>query len=174
MIAILIFFLMTLLILLLSINVHIYFKSAGDTWKVVTKIAFFHIRIPHQRLIEKMLAKEKTKTYQEKKEDFKKTISSNIWNELAKHSSLERLYIAKFSRSDLYCHPLSNAAYLIVSNQIRGYVSAKFRRVAFSNIELRKDPSYENIDYYIAIKTDVINLILVLFKVTLKGDRHGA
>lgn len=154
------------LITILSLNVYLSFKSSNDTIKVFAKIGFINFVIPYQKLIEKQRAKKAI----EQRNDFYKMINRRkIIYYLCKHSSLSFLYMARFTKEELYINPFSNGFYLIFINQIKGYLSSIFKKIDEDKIELVYDNKYENIDYYVEVKTDVIGVIVSLVEFILKG-----
>ena len=85
------------------------------------------------------------------------------------HSRLEKFYIAKFSKEDLYLNPILNGLYLISLSQFKSFLYNNFKLVDDSEIRLIKDELYDNIDYFICLKTDFISLLTAL----LKGKKNG-
>lgn len=166
-IAILIFF---VIILILSIRIELNIKSADDTLKMNARIAFFSFVIPHQRLITKAIQKEKEKTLGEQRKDFFKMLQQRgLLLELFKHSSLNELYLARFSQQQLYDNPIANGLYLATSASIKSFASRHFKQIESSKIQLVYKPNYENIDYFISFKTDVIGVLITLIKSKKKG-----
>ena len=166
-IAILVFF---LLILILSTDISFNMKSANDVWKFDAKIGLISFRIPHQRWMEKMIEKEQMKSKKDQRQDFIEAFSKRkLVRNIAQHSSLLQLYIAKFTKEELYQNPIRNGLYLIVSNQVYAYANSTFKRLERRNIHLIYDEKYANIDYYIRIKTDIIGLLTALVQSLRKG-----
>ncbi len=154
-------FVIAIVILAMSIELHV--KSANDTIKIDAKIGLIRFVVPHQRLISKALKKEQNKTKQKQKDDFKKLFKNRSYlNRLFKHSSLTFVYIAKFTKEELYLNPIQNGVYLMLSNQIHAYLNHHFKIVDQRNIKLIYDEHYENIDYYICLKTDLISILTAI------------
>lgn len=157
-------FIFIVLIWILSTDIHLNIKSANDTIKLDAKFGLIRFVIPHHRLIEKALAKAKQKNINEQRNDFNKLIENRrYFNRLFKHSSLSMFYMARFTKEELYLNPIQNGVYLIISNQIKAYFKNHFKRVDEDNIKLIYDQKYQNIDYFICLKTDFISLLAVLF-----------
>ena len=142
------------------INVNI--KSVDDTLKIDVRIGFIRFVVPHQRLIGKLIKDVKNKPNTEISRDLKNFFDNRKFiNGIFKHSSLEKFYVAKFSKEDLYLNPFVNGLYLITLNQFKSYLYNNFKLVNSSEIKLIKDDTYKNIDYFIRIKTDFISLLTV-------------
>lgn len=71
-------------------------------------------------------------------------------------------YMARFTSDELYLNPIINGAYLILSNQINSYFMHHFKMVNTSNIRLVYDELYENIDYFLSVKTDLISILTAI------------
>lgn len=156
-------FIFLICILILSMSIELNIKSSNDTIKIDAKIGLIRFVIPHQRLIKKALEKEKLKTNYEKQEDIKKLFKNRQYlNRLFKHSSLSMFYMARFTSDELYLNPIINGAYLILSNQINSYFMHHFKMVNTSNIRLVYDELYENIDYFLSVKTDLISILTAI------------
>ena len=156
-------FIFIILIILLATDVEINIKSADDTIKIYAKIGLIRFVIPHQRLISNALKKEQLKDKQKQREDFKKLFKNRHYlNRLFKHSSLSMFYIARFTKEELYLNPILNGAYLMVSNQISAYLNHHFKMVDYRNIKLIYDEQYENIDYFICVKADLISILTAI------------
>lgn len=157
-------FIFIVLIWILSTDIHLNIKSANDTIKLDAKFGLIRFVIPHHRLIEKAIVKAKQKNINEQRNDFKKLIENRrYFNRLFKHSSLSMFYMARFTKEELYLNPIQNGVYLIISNQIKAYFKNHFKRVDEDNIKLIYDQKYQNIDYFICLKTDFISLLAILF-----------
>lgn len=166
-IAILILF---FIILVASLNIKLSIVSANDTIKMYCKIGFISFNIPYQKIAENLIEKEKLKSSEEQKEDFLKFINKrSLFVYICKHSSLNNLYLARFTKEELYLNPFINGIYHIISNQIKGLASSLFKRIDEGIIELVYDSKYENVDYFIEVKTDVIGITSALIETNLKG-----
>lgn len=152
---ILIFF---IVILILQVNVHIFFKSMADTVKMYMKIGPFHIEIPHHKLL---LGSKKMKNFKVKE-------INKLTNIFLSHSVLDHFYISRSSSIDLAKNGISNALYLIVAYELKGLLFSKCRLVENNEICLRYDEAYENIDYYFDIHISIINIIIVSIKSIFK------
>lgn len=153
-----------ILILILSMDIHINVKSANDTIKMDAKIGLIRFVIPHQKLILKQIQLEQEKNIREQKNDFKKLLDNRHYlNRLFKHSSLSMFYMARFTKEELYLNPIQNGVYLIVSNQMKAFFNNHFKFVEEDKIILVFDEHYENIDYYICFKTDLISILTAIF-----------
>ncbi len=151
-----------LLILILSIDIHVNIKSANDTIKIDAKFGLIRFVIPHQKLISKQLEQVQQKNIHEQRNDLKKILNSRRYlNRLFKHSSLSMFYMARFTKEELYLNPIQNGVYLIVSNQIKAFFKNHFKFVDEDQIKLIVDENYENIDYYICFKTDLISILTI-------------
>ncbi|MDE7263917.1 MAG: hypothetical protein K2N64_04585 [Anaeroplasmataceae bacterium] len=156
-------FIFVIIILILAIDIEINVKSADDTLKIDAKVGLIRFVIPHQRLISKAMEKEQLKNKQQQRDDFKKLFKNRHYlNRLFKHSSLTMFYIARFTKEELYLNPILNGAYLMVSNQIHAYLNHHFKMVDKSNIKLLYDEHYENIDYFICVKSDLISILAAI------------
>lgn len=166
-IAILIFI---LLILIAASEIQIHIKSVEDTIKVDAKIGIFSFLVPHQKIITKMIEKEKSKTRKEQTDDFFSAIGKRgLLLEVCKHSTLSQLYMARFTKEQLHQNPMMNGIYWILSGQVKGFAVNHFKLVEESSIQLVYDHRYENVDYYIGLRTDVISLLTAIIKSKLKG-----
>lgn len=152
-------FIFIIIIILLSANVRIHIKSINDTIKLYFKIGILNIRVPHQKILRNLLSNMKFLP-QMNKISKAKGLTINILS----HSVLDYIYIAKFSKEELYNNPISNGLYLIFSNQIKGLLQSLFRIVDYNNIKLIYDHTYENIDYYLEAHLSIINLMCALVK----------
>lgn len=158
-------FILIIVILILATDVNVNIKSANDTIKIDAKVGLIRFVIPHHKLIAKALENEQLKSKHEQRDDFKKLFDNRHYlNRLFKHSSLSMFYVARFTKEELYLNPIQNGAYLIVSNQIKAYLNNHFKIVDYSNIRLVYDKNYENIDYYICVKSDFISLLTAIIK----------
>lgn len=156
-------FIFVILIVILAISIEINVKSANDTIKIDAKIGLIRFVVPHQRLLSKAMNSQKRKSRQEQKDDFKKLFKNrNYLNRLFKHSSLTMFYMARFTKEELYLNPIQNGIYWMISNQIQAYFNHHFKIVDQKNIKLIYDEHYENIDYYICLKTDLISILAAL------------
>lgn len=156
-----------LVIYIASLEIKLNIKSKEDTLKIDMKIGFVSFLVPHQKIINKI----REKSIYEKKEEFVKFINKrDLIGNICKHSSLIRLYVARFSSEELYVNPFSNGIYHIVINRIKGLASIYFKRIDQGTVELIYNPEYENIDYYIEVKTDVISMIKAFIDTKFKGD----
>lgn len=152
-------FIFIIIILILAINIKINIKSANDTIKIDAKIGLIEFVIPHQRLIKKIYKNQS----EDKINDFKKMIKTRYFlNRLFKHSSLSMFYIARFTKGELYLNPIINSTYLIISNQIYAFLNNHFKFVDNKKISLIYDEQYENIDYFISFKTNLISLLTAI------------
>lgn len=153
-------FIFILIIVILALDIEINVKSADDTIKIDAKIGLIRFVIPHQRLISKALKSEQLKDKQQQKDDFKKLFKKRHYlNRLFKHSSLTMFYMARFTKEELYLNPIINGVYLMISNQIHAYFNHHFKLVDNSNIKLVYDEHYENVDYFICFKADLISIL---------------
>ncbi len=156
-------FIFIIIIIILAIDIEINLKSANDTIKIDAKIGLIRFVIPHHRLIQKALKSEQLKEKHEQREDFKKLFKNRHYlNRLFKHSSLSMFYLARFTKEELYLNPILNGAYLMLSNQINAYLTNHFKMVDNSNIKLIYDEHYENIDYFVCVKTDLISILTAI------------
>lgn len=156
-------FIFVIMIVILAMDIELNVKSADDTIKIDAKIGLIRFAIPHHRLIKKALENEQLKDKQKQKEDFKKLFKNRHYlNRLFKHSSLTMFYMAKFTKEELYLNPIINGVYLMVSNQIHAYFNHHFKIVDNSNIKLIYDEQYENIDYFICVKADLISILTAI------------
>lgn len=150
-------FIFIILILILQANIRIHIKSINDTLKLYFKIGILNIRVPHHNILRDLLSNMNSFP---KRDKINKARGLTI--NILSHSVLDYIYIAKFSKEELYNNPISNGLYLIVSNQIRGLLQSLFRIVDYNNVRLIYDNRYENIDYYLEAHISVINLICAL------------
>lgn len=156
-------FIFVLLIILFTVDIEINIKSANDTIKIDAKFGLIRFVIPHQKLISKALKSEQLKNKQKQREDFKKLFKNRHYlNRLFKHSSLSMFYMAKFTKEEVYLNPILNGAYLMVSNQIYAYLKHHFKMVDYRNLKLIYDEHYENIDYFICVKADLISILTAI------------
>lgn len=156
-----------IIIIILSLNINIYFKSFRDTYKIYIKLGTIFILIPHHKIIKSIIEKEKGKSKTKKINDVLNSLKlKKLILIIFSHSTLEHLYIAKFSKN-IYYKNYSNVIYCIIASNIRGLSHSYFRYINKTNLLLNDDKSYENIDYYIQIKTNIINLFLswILYKI---------
>lgn len=157
-------FIFIIVVFILGTNIRINIKSANDTIKIDAKIGLIRFVIPHQRLLAELYRNQESKKADEKINDLKKVfINRHFFNRLFKHSSLSMFYMARFTREELYLNPIINSAYLIISNQIYAFFNNHFKLVDNKRISLIYDEQYENIDYFISFKTDIISLLTVIF-----------
>ena len=155
-------FILFMIIIIMSTVINVNIKSVDDTLKIDVRIGFIRFVIPHQRLIGKLIKDVKNKPNTEISQDLKNFFDNRKFiNRIFKHSSLEKFYIGKFSKEDLYLNPFVNGLYLITLNQFKSYLYNNFKLVNSSEIKLIKDDTYKNIDYFIRIKTDFISLLTV-------------
>lgn len=156
-IAILILF---LVIIILSIRINLHIVSVNDTYKIYMKISKFVILIPHQRLFAKVIEKEKNKSLKDKKEDLFKALESKtlIYN-IFSHSILERIYIKKIIDKRRNDKPFDVASYYILSSQILSFVYRHFKFINNESLLLDDTNSYENVDYYLHARTDIVSLL---------------
>lgn len=156
-------FIFLVIIAILAIDIKINVKSVNDTLKIDASIGLIRFVIPHQRLIEKAIKSEKLKSSSEQKNDLINLLNNRHYlNRLFKHCSLSLLYIARFTDEQLYLNPIQNGVYLMVSNQLKAYCFNHFKMVDDSKIKLIYDEQYENIDYYLSVKTDLISLLTTI------------
>lgn len=152
-------FIFVIIIFILAINVKINIKSANDTIKIDAKIGLIEFVLPHQRLIKKIYENKR----KDKLSDLKKVIETKYFlNRLFKHSSLSMFYMARFTKEELYLNPIINSTYLIISNQIYAFFNNHFKLVDNKKISLIYDEQYENIDYFISFKTNIISLLTAI------------
>lgn len=157
-------FIFLVLVIILSINVRIHITSMNDTIKGYFKIGVFYITIPHRKILSKAILK---------KPDFfkaRESINKNkglIFNILS-HSILDRIYIAKYSKSSLSGNPIENGIYLIVINQLRALLHNSFKYIYNDNLLLKYDKYYENVDYYFEAHLSIISLIWASIKTIFK------
>ena len=156
-IAILILF---LVIIILSIRINLHIVSVNDTYKIYMNISKVSILIPHQKIFAKVIDKEKKKKFKDKKEDLFKALESKklIYN-IFSHSVLERIYVKRLIDKKKNEMPLNVASYYILSSQILSFVKRRFKLVNNDSILLDDTKNYENVDYYLHAKTDVISII---------------
>lgn len=165
-IAILIF---SLLAIILSSNINIYFKSINDTYKIYLKLGLFYFHIPHHRIIKYFKEHELNKKPSEQIKDARMAISKrNLILIILSRSTLNHLYIAKFS-SDVYLKAISSTLYYIIANNIRGLSHYYFKHVNKDALILKNDMCYENIDYYFHAYIHVYSLIFAGIKYKIKG-----
>ena len=146
-----------------SVNVNI--KSVNDNLKIDVRIGFIRFVVPHQRLIGDLINKAKKESNLELSQDLKNFFNSRKYiKKIINHSRLERFYIAKFSKEDLYLNPILNGLYLISLSQFKSFLYNNFKLVDDSEIRLIKDELYANIDYFICLKTDFISLLTAFLK----------
>lgn len=156
-------FIFVFLIFILTVDIEVNVKSANDTIKIDAKFGLIRFVIPHQKLISKALQKEQLKDKQKQREDLRNLFKNRHYlNRLFKHSSLSMLYIAKFTKEEVYLNPISNGAYLMVTNQIYAYLKHHFKMVDYRNLKLIYDENYENIDYFICVKADLISILTAI------------
>ena len=150
----------------MSTTVNINIKSVNDNLKIDVRIGFIRFVVPHQRLIRKMIDDAKNKPNTEITKDLKNFFGNTrkYAKNLFKHSRLEKFYIAKFSKEDLYLNPILNGLYIISLNQFKSFLYNNFKLVDDSEILLIKDELYNNVDYFICLKTDFIGLLTALLK----------
>ena len=95
-----------MLFFLLSFNVRISIKSANDTIKIFGKVGFVDFFIPVQRIIDK----QRTKSSDDQRKDLLKMLKKRkIIYYLCKHSSLDVLYFARFTKEELFVWNRSRA-----------------------------------------------------------------
>ena len=158
-------FIFLILVIILGTNININIKSVNDTIKIDAKLGLIRFVIPHHRMIKKIKEKERLKTNKEQISDFKKFLNKRHYlNRLFKHSSLSFFYLSRFTKEEIYLNPILNSVYLITSNQIYYYLSNHFKYVDYSKISLIHDEKYNNIDYYISFKSDLISILTALIK----------
>ena len=152
-------------IVLLSSNIHFYFKSKNDVVKTYIKIGMFYVIIPHHKMFSKLVFSN-NEFIVNMKNSFKlfKSLTFNIFS----HSIIDRIYIAKFSKNKILESPIENVLYLIFANQLRGLLHSSFRYIDNDNIKLEYDEGYENIDYYLDAHISIFNLILASIKTIFK------
>lgn len=159
-------FILFMVILVMSTSINVNIKSVNDNLKIDVRVGFIRFVIPHQRLIRKMIDDSKIKTNTELSKDLKNFFinSRKYAKNIFKHSRVEKFYIAKFSKEDLYLNPILNGLYIISLNQFKSFLYNNFKLVDDSEIRLIKDELYDNIDYFICLKTDFISLLTALMK----------
>ncbi len=156
-------FIFIILIVFLAVSIEINVKSANDTIKIDAKIGLIRFVIPHQRLLSKAMSSQLHKSRQEQKDDFKRLFKNRSHlNRLFKHSSLTMFYMARFTKEELYLNPIQNGVYWMISNQLQAYFNHHFKMVDQGNIKLIYDEHYENIDYYVSLKTDLISILTAI------------
>lgn len=160
-------FIFLLLIALMSVTIKINIKSVDNTIKIDARIGFIRFVIPHQRLIGDMIKDIKLKSKEDISGDLKRLLrSSKKIKNIMKHSSLDMFYMARFTKDDFYLNPFFNGIYLIVANQIKSYLYNNFKLVDVSKIKLIKDELYENVNYFICLRTNFISLLTAILKGT--------
>ena len=170
-IAILILF---LVIIILSIKINLHIVSVNDTYKIYMNISKLSFLIPHQKMFAKVIREEKKKTIKDKKEDlFKALESKNLIYNIFSHSILERLYIKKFIEENKNKTPLEVASYYIFSSQILSFVKRRFKLVKNESLQLETTNNYENVDYYLHAKTDVISIIWACVVTIFRRIKHA-
>ena len=159
-------FILFMVILIMSTSVNVNIKSVNDNLKIDVRIGFIRFVVPHQRLIRKMINDSKNKTNKEISTDLKNffVYSRKYTKNIFKHSRLEKFYVAKYSKEDLYLNPILNGLYLISLSQFKSFLYNNFKLVDDSEIRLIKDERYDNIDYFLCLKTDFISLLTALLK----------
>ena len=158
-------FILFMIIIIMSTTIVINLKSVDDVLKIDVRIGFIRFVVPHQRLIGDLINKAKKESNLELSQDLKNFFNSRKYiKKIINHSRLERFYIAKFSKEDLYLNPFVSAIYLITLGQIKSYLYNNFKLVDSCKIKLIKDDDYKNIDYFICMKTDFISLLTALMK----------
>lgn len=156
-------FIFIILIVILAVSIEINVKSANDTIKIDAKIGLIRFVIPHQRLLSKAMSSQLHKSRQEQKDDFKRLFKNRSHlNRLFKHSSLTMFYMARFTKEELYLNPIQNGVYWMITNQLQAYFNHHFKMVDQGNIKLIYDEHYENIDYYVSLKTDLISILTAI------------
>lgn len=158
-------FIFLISIVFLASNMHIFIRSKEDTIKAYIRIGIFYAKIPHHKLLSKLIF-SKTDSIIDIKDSFTrfKSLTLNIFS----HSVINRIYIAKFSKDKIINHTIENAMYFIFANQFRGFLQNRFRYVDNDNIKLEYDESYENIDYFLDAHISVFNLIVASIKTIFK------
>ena len=158
-------FILFMIIIIMSTTIVFNIKSVDDTVKIDVRIGFIRFVVPHQRLIGDLINKAKNKSNAEINKDLKNFFDNRKFiKRIINHSSLENFYIAKFSKEDLHLNPFVNAIYWITLGQVKSYLYNNFKLVDSCKIKLIKDDDYENIDYFICMKTDFISLLTAIMK----------
>lgn len=162
-IAIFIFF---LIILIAGTDIRLHIKSKDDSYKICLKFGFVWILLPHQQIFAKF--KQKV-IYDNKMNIFGLLRSNSLLLNICKHSCLNVFYVAKFAKEDLYINPIKNGLYHILANQIKGILSIIFKRIDKEAIKLVYDIEYENLDYCLEIKTNLISIFSAWIESKMKG-----
>ena len=153
-------FILLITIIILSIRIDVFLKSVNDTLKLYIKIGRLSITIPHHRLISDVIKKEKSKSSTERKEDIKSALrSKGLILNIFSHSSLDRLYIRKITKTSIYNTPLLNTMIVIFITRIRTFVHQRFKAVNNDYLVFEENSDYENVDYYIQAHTDLISIL---------------
>lgn len=143
-----------LLILILSLNIHINLLSRNDTIKLYVKIAKLSFNVPYQKLLNNEGSGNSIIKIKHKK---------LILNILSR-STIDHIYIAKYTNKDIRVSPLVNAMFLLFSNLLVSILHCRSRHVNTKDLRLEYAASYENIDYYFAAHLDIISLIWAAIK----------
>lgn len=144
-----------IVILILSTNIHIYLLSQNDTIKIYVKIWRISFNIPYQKII---LKRNKTKR-KEKGQKHKKLILN-----ILSRSTIDHIYIAKYTNEKIFTNPISNGLYLLIISIIFGLLHCRSRHVYNKDLRLQYASSYENVDYYLDAHIDIISIIWASIK----------
>lgn len=149
-------FIFLISIVLLSTNIHLYIRSKNDTIKVYIRIGMFYVYIPHHKIFSKLIFSKKDSIIDIKDSLMHfKSLTLNILS----HSCINRIYLAKYTKEDIYLNPIENAMYYIFAFQFRGLLNNYFKYINNNNVVLKYDKSYENIDYYFDGYCSIFDLI---------------
>ncbi|MGM9970140.1 MAG: hypothetical protein ACI35S_07070 [Anaeroplasma sp.] len=160
-------FIFCIIVLILSVNIHLYLVSEMDTIKIIIKIGVFEILIPHQRLLSKLL-KNKNKYFKSLKSSKHKTFIFKILS----HSIIDYAYIAKYSKKPIYSIPIENGIYLSMIGFLIGVLHCQTKNVIKTDLRLKHISSYENVDYYFDAHMDVISFMWASI-ISLQGGKHA-
>ena len=163
-----------LVIIILSININLHIVSVNDTYKIYMKISRFEVMIPHRKIFAKVIEKEKNKKVKDKVEDlFKALDSKNLIYNIFSHSVLERIYIKKLIDKKKDNMPLNVASYYILSSQILSFFKRQFKLVYNNSLLLDDTSTYENVDYYLHARTDLISILWAYVVTIFRRKKHA-
>ncbi|MBQ3253876.1 MAG: hypothetical protein IJA65_04895 [Acholeplasmatales bacterium] len=132
--------------------------SEKDTIKSYLKIGMLRFLVPHQRILAKLQsASLSNKGWRESK------IRIFILN-IFSHSIIDHIYIAKYSKNPLNSIPISSGIYLTIAGILFGILNCRTRHIIRKDLRLKYVSSYENVDYYLDARMDVITFIWVSIK----------
>lgn len=167
-------FLALLIILFLSLNVELHLRNYQKSTKVYVKILFIEFQIPYKSLIDKFSKKIKEDSFKDKINDFIKVIEGMPYiKKLCKYSVIEFLDIDNVSNQ---IDPLVNAFFLVCSAQFSSYINNNFKSIYREGYYISYDSNrYDELDFFIHIKTTVFNLIYVgiLYLIDNKRSNYG-